>query len=107
MASLKTAAQFFGAGYTLASNTVGLKTNSYATEADRLLTELTDAEAATTAPAEEVVFAVLEMLRTKFAAAGLSGLKFSTQDIAAIPGTVRRSYQFFVDIDTATQSVDV
>jgi hypothetical protein len=110
MASTATPAEIFGTGYDYGTNQILLNTAGHATP---LLTELTAAEAAeATGVAEEVIFALLEMLRTKIASPAttgtvLSGVKFMTQDIAAIPGTVRRSYQFFVDIDTETQSVDV
>jgi hypothetical protein len=108
---MATPAALFGAGYSLASSVAGFNTNTAGS--NKLLTELTDAEAnASTGSAEKILFALLEMIRAKIespATAGttLTGIRMVTQDIAAIPGKVRRNYNFYVDVALGTQEVDV
>lgn len=70
---------FFGAGYSVGTNSITLNTSAHASP---LLTELTSAEAnATTGDYRRIIFALMEMLHEKF------------QAVTPVPGklTVTRS----------------
>lgn len=65
--SYDTPGEFFGAGYALETNQMKLNTNDAAS--DKLVTEVTDAEAnATTGDARKVIFGLMEMLYAKMSA---------------------------------------
>lgn len=64
------------------------------------------------AVAETAVFAALEIMREKIATPATAGtvlesVELNVQDVAAIPGKVRRVYKFTLDLTPGTEAVDL
>jgi len=97
---------FFGAGYSVGTNTITFNTAAHATP---LLTELTSAEAnATTGDYRSIVYALMEMLNTKFGAATPTPGKLSITRSSYEDGTANELIRTYtVQVRTVITGVEV